>query len=110
MKILSMDFAKKIVFYLYLSNNLNFRLFSLYFQIPHKPSKYKHSHHFHISKNLPYLPIINKIQPHFLTKLASKEKMILAYIPLLTAIIKRKKLFFLRLHPLHIHVQPLFLS
>lgn len=57
MKILSMDFAKKIVFYLYLSNNLNFRLLLLYSYNPHKPSKYKHSHPFHISKNLPYLPI-----------------------------------------------------
>ena len=69
MKILSMDFAKKIVFYLYLSNNLNFRLLLLYSQNPHKPSKYKHFHTFYTSKNLPYLPIINKIQPHFFNKI-----------------------------------------
>ena len=95
-------------FSLNLSNNLNFRLFLLYFQNSHKPSKYKHSHHFHTPKKLPYLPIINKIHHTFKTKFASKDKIDISIHLIANRNHQKKMLFFLRLHLLHIHVTTSF--
>ena len=86
-----------------------FRKPLLYFQNPHKPSKYKHFHPFYTSKNLPYLPIIKTKYNHtFKTKFASKDKIDISIHLIANRNHQKKMLFFLRLHLLHIHVTTSF--